>query len=170
MRLMTLILVLFAATAAMAKDFTAAVVDFPRLFNAYPGTISAEKKLNELIQIKQDDLSDSLKILNAYEKQITDSKVVLTPADKKTKEKELKTRKKQFQDEKSLMQTELTKRKQEMTQELVVQVRDIIADTAEKDGVDIVLDSKNVIFIKNEKDLTKEILNRFTKMKSESKN
>jgi len=68
MRLMILGLVLMAATAAMAKDFTIATIDFQQVFNTYPGTVKAQKKLTDLIQEKQDDLNDSQKVVVALQK------------------------------------------------------------------------------------------------------
>src|ERR1700679_2905914 len=70
MRLMILGLVLMATTAAMAKDFTIATIDFQQVFNTYPGTVKAQKKLTDLIQEKQDDLNGSQKVVIALQKEL----------------------------------------------------------------------------------------------------
>src|SRR5665213_256413 len=161
MRFMILGLFLLVSTAAMAKDFTIATVNFDRVFNTYPGTVKAQKKLSDLIQEKQGSLNDEQKIVADLDKELKDS--TLSPAEKKKKEKEIEKKQQALLDEKNDMQGELEKRKQEMMRELVAEVNDIISNTAIKENVDMVVDKNSVHYMKNANDLTDEILKGFTK-------
>jgi outer membrane protein len=170
MRLMILGLVLMAATAAMAKDFTIATIDFQQVFNTYPGTVKAQKKLTDLIQEKQDDLNDSQKVVVALQKELKHPAAPLSPADKKLKEKEIKTKEQKLVDEKNVLQDEIATRKQEMMRELITEVNDIISNAAIKDNMDMVVERNSVHYMKNPNDLTAEILAGFSKAKTASSN
>jgi len=161
MRFMTFCLVLLAATAAMAKDFTVATIDFQTIFNSYPGTAKAQKKLTDLIQAKQDDLNDQQKVVAVLQKELKDT--TLSPAEKKKKEKEIKKKQQALLDEKNVMQGELEKRKQEMMRELATEVNDIIGNVAIKDNVDMVVERNTVHYMKTPIDLTAEIVKGFSK-------
>jgi Skp family chaperone for outer membrane proteins len=161
MRLMILGLFLMASTAAMAKDLTIATVDFQRVFNTYPGTVTAQKKLGDLIQEKQNSLNDEEKVVADLQTELKNS--TSSPAEKKKKEKEIKKKAQALLDEKNDMQNDLDKRKQEMMRELVAAVNDIISNAAIKDNVDMVVDRNSVHYMKNSNDLTDEILKGFTK-------
>jgi Skp family chaperone for outer membrane proteins len=161
MRLMLLGLVLLATTAAMAKDFTAATVNFEDVFNAYPGTVKAQKKLDDLIKEKQGDLNDAQQVIVVLRKELKDP--TLLPEDKKRKEREIKTKQKALIDEKNLMQGEIVNRKKQMMRELVTEVDDIISNTAIKDNVDMVVERNTVHYMKTPKDLTDEIVAGFPK-------
>jgi Skp family chaperone for outer membrane proteins len=161
MRFIILGLVLLASTAAMAKDFTVAIIDFQTVFNAYPGTAKAQKKLTDLIQSKQDDLNEQQKVVANLQKEL--KAATLSPADKKKKEKEIKKEQQSLVDEKNVMQGELEKRKQEMMHELATEVNDIIGNAAIKDNVDMVVDRNSVHYMKTPIDLTAEIVKSFPK-------
>jgi len=170
MRLILLGLVLMVTTAAMAKDFTIATVDFQRVFNTYPGTVKAQKKLDALIKEKQDDLNVSQKAVLDLQKALKHPAAALTAADKKTKEKEIKTKEQKLMDEKNVLQNEIAKRKDEMMRELVTEVNAIISNAAIKDNVDMVVERNTVHYVKNPNDLTDEILSGFSKTKTDSGN
>jgi Skp family chaperone for outer membrane proteins len=165
MRWMTFCLVLLAATAAMAKDFTVGTVDFQRIFNTYPGTVKAQKKLDDLIKVKQDDLTDSQKIVVSLQRELKNS-MTLSPGEKKKKEKEIKAREQSLMDEKNQVEKELAGRKREMMRELVTEVNDVISNAAIKAGVDMVVDGTSVHYLKSGTDLTADILKSFSKTDS----
>jgi Skp family chaperone for outer membrane proteins len=164
MRFIVLGLVLMAASAAMAKDFMVATIDFQTIFNSYPGTVKAQKRLTDLIQAKQDDLNDQQKVVAVLQKEAKDT--TLSPAEKKKKEKEIRKKQQALLDEKNVMQGELEKRKQEMMRELATEVNDIIANTAIKDNVDMVVERNSVHYMKTPIDLTAEVVKSFSKTNS----
>jgi Skp family chaperone for outer membrane proteins len=161
MRLMLLGLVWLSASAVMAKDFTIATIDFQKVFNTYPGTVKAQKKLDALIKDKQSELNVEQKAVLKLQKELKDS--TLTAADKKAKEKDVKKKEQALLDEKNVMENEVGGRKQEMMRELVTEVNDLISNTAIKDNVDMVVERNSVHYMKTPDDLTAEILNGFSK-------
>jgi len=160
MRFITLLCFLFATSAAMAKDFTVATVDLQKLFKAYPGTAKAQKKFDALAKDKKAELSSSETILTKLQKELKDSDD-LTEKQKTAKQKQFQDEAQTYQDLKTHLQNELSTKQQEMTQTVLDEIKVIVNKVAAKDGVDMVVQSSDVVYMKTDMDLTDEVLKSF---------
>ncbi|HXL72810.1 MAG TPA: OmpH family outer membrane protein [bacterium] len=169
MRYLTLLFCFLAASTAMAKDFTIATVDMQKLFKAYPGTPPAQKKFQAFTDLRKKDLMDSEKILESLKEELTGPHAdSLTTEQKEEKGKEYQDESQNLQDEQTHVQNELAEKEQEMTQALVGKIREIVATIAQKEGVDLVLDSNDTVDVKSGVDLTDEVLAAFKNVSADS--
>jgi outer membrane protein len=166
MRFLTLLFCFLAASSVMAKDFTIGVVDLQKLFKEYPGTATAQKKFNTFADAKKQDLLDAQKVLQDLQKELSSGK--LSDKVKKEKQDEFQQQYQDLEDQKNHAQTEIANREQEMTQTLLGQIKDIVAKVADSEGVDLVLDSNNVVDVKVSVDLTADVLKKFSTSKVSS--
>jgi len=159
MRWLTLICFLFAATTVSAKDLKIGIVDMQKLFNSYPGTQTAKAKLKKLEQKKMDDLQDSAQELKDLQSSLGSS--LLSDKQKAKKQKEFNDKKTVFEQEQAQAQKELVDRENEMTQNIIGELKDIVAGVAKDKGIDLVLDSDKTVYAKDATDLTDTVLKSF---------
>lgn len=160
MRFITLLCFLLATSTVMAKDYIVATVDLQKLFKAYPGTAKAQKKFDALAKDKKAELSSSEKILTKLQKELKDSDD-LTEKQKTAKQKEFQDEAQTYQDLKTHLQNELSDKQQEMTQSVLDEIKVIVNKVAAKDGVDMVVQTSDVVYMKTDMDLTDEVLKSF---------
>ncbi len=165
MNFLACMICLWAVSAAVAKDLKVATVDMRTLVKEYPGTYQARKKFDEMAEEKRQDLADSEGILSELQKELDHPPKPLSKKERKRKEKELEAQTQDYLEESRLTQDELDKRNQEMTRLLTGQIKDVIAGIAQKEGVDLVLDSNDAVLGNRGRDLTDEALRAFAGLK-----
>jgi Skp family chaperone for outer membrane proteins len=169
MRYLIMLFCFLAASTVMAKDFTTATVDMQALFKKYPGTLPEQNKFDALTKSKKKDLMDSAKVLEKLKAELTGpDAATMTSKEKETKGKEYDDERQNLQDLQTHIQNELALKEQEMTQVIVGKIKDIVAKIAVKDGVDLVLDSKDTLSVKGDMDLTNEVLAAFKNVSADS--
>ncbi len=147
------------------KDLRVATVDLQTLFKEYPGTLQAQKKFDEMAQEKKQDLADSEESLMDLQKELNNTKKAMSKKERSRKEKEFEEETQDYQNEKNTIQTELDDRNQEMTRLLMGQIKEVVAGIAQKEGVDLVLDTNDAVATKYQMDLTGEVLRSFVELK-----
>ncbi len=160
MRFITLLCFLLATSTVMAKDYVMATVDLQKLFKAYPGTAKAQKKFDALAKDKKAELSSSEKILTKLQNELKNADD-LTEKQKTAKQKQFQDEAQTYQDLKTHLQNELSTKQQEMTQSVLDEIKVIVNKVAAKDGVDMVVQSSDVVYMKTDMDLTDEVLKSF---------
>jgi Skp family chaperone for outer membrane proteins len=106
--------------------------------------------------------------LRELQKELNGPKGSLSPKARRLKEKEFAKETQDFQDAKNHAQDELEARNREMTRMLMEQIKEIVAETAKKEGMDLVLDSNGSVATQSGTDLTGEVLRAFSKLEKES--
>lgn len=167
MRSTVLLTVLFLATSAFARDYKAAVVDMAKVFNEYPGTQRAKEKLAKWEKQKTDDLSDTYQELNDLNKELTNSKSTLSAKMKAKKQREFDEKFADYKKRDAEVKNAIMDKESAMTQELVDEIKPIVADVAKEKGIDLVLDSSKVVYNASQTDITQDVLDRFKKIKDE---
>ncbi len=150
-------------STVLAGDLTVATVDMQRLFKEYPGTAPAQSELEKWIAQRKQDLEADQQVSVELQKELTNPKGHLTAEARKVKEEQFQESSQDFDKERNDVQTELANRQADMTQNLVTQIKAVVAQVAQQEGVDLVLDSADTAAIRNGKDLTEEVLKKFTK-------
>jgi outer membrane protein len=167
MRFGVLICCFSAASAATAGNLKVATVDMKTLFKEYPGTLQAQKNFETQAREKKEDLADSQQDLADLRDELNDPKSSLSRKEREQKEKEFADESQNYQNEANHIQVELDDQDKEMTRMLMGQIKDIVAQVAKKEDVDLVLDSDDAVNIKNGLDLTEEVLRAFTNLTPE---
>ncbi|GEM_PF-934884 len=169
MRYLMMLFCFLAASSVMAKDFTTATVDMQVLFKKYPGTLPAQNKFDALTKSRKKDLVDSEKLLEKMKEELTGpDAAAMTTTEKENKGKEYDDERQNLQDLQSHIQNELAQKEQEMTQVIVGKIKTIVATVAQKDGVDLVLDTADTLSVQGSLDLTNEVLAAFKNVSADS--
>lgn len=169
MRYLLLLLCFLSASTVMAKDFATATVDMQSLFKKYPGTLPEQNKFDALTKSRKKDLVDSEKVLEKLKEKLTGpDAATMTTKEKEDKGKEYDDERQNLQDLQSHIQNELAQKEQEMTRVIVGKIKDIVATIAKKDGVDLVLDSRDTLTVKGDMDLTNEVLAAFKNVSADA--
>lgn len=158
MKKIALFLSLLVAGMVSAKDFKVATVDLQKLFKEYPGTEAAEKRFKKIYKKKDQDLQDSAEELRELKKELDDSNSVLSAKQKRQKQGELEKKAKDLEMENAQFQNELAVKNNEMTQNILGEIKDIVAKIAKDKGVDLVLDAEKTVYANGGEDLTAEVL------------
>jgi Skp family chaperone for outer membrane proteins len=167
MRSWALIFSFLAASAVSAEGLKVATVDMKTLFKEYPGSLEAQKKFEAQAREKKEDLADSQQDLADLQDELNDPKSHLSWKERERKEKEFAEDSQDYQNEAKHIQLELDDQDKEMTRILMDQIKDIVAQTAKKEDVDLVLDSNDAVNLKDGLDLTEEVLRAFANLKPE---
>lgn len=150
-----------SASTVSAKDLKIATVDMQKLFNSYPGTQMAKDKLKKFEKKKYDDLQDSAQELKDIENDLVSSKSLLSDKQRTKKEQDYKEKKALFDQEQARAQKELMDKENEMTQNIIGEIKDIVAGIAKDKGFDLVLDLDKTVYAKDAVDLTDTALKKF---------
>jgi outer membrane protein len=165
MRSIALFVSFFFASSVFAHEFRTAVVDMVKVFNEYPGTLTAKEKLAKWEKGKLDDLNDSQQELSDLNKELTDTAHPLSAKLKAKKQRELDEKYPDYKKRESQVKNEIMDKENAMTQTLVDEIKPVVAAVAKDKDIDLVLDSSKVIYNASQVDLTKDVLDRFSKMK-----
>ncbi|HVZ82006.1 MAG TPA: OmpH family outer membrane protein [bacterium] len=167
MRSITFAVLFLLTSAVFAHDFKTAVVDMSQVFNEYPGTQRAKEKLAKWEKQKTDDLSDAYQELNDLNKELT-GKSAISAKMKAKKQREFDEKFAEYKKRDAQIRNEISDKESAMTLALVDEIKPIVAEVAKQKDVDLVLDSSKVVYNASQVDLTKDILERFKKMKDDS--
>jgi len=168
MRRIAFLCCLLAVSLAEAKDFKIATVDLTKLFTEYPGTKKAQEKFQTLAKKKQDDLVDMEKEIRDLDSDLKKSASVLTKKQRKDKEYLFQRKYEDYQGKKNEIMSELKVKEGEMTQEILSQVKAIVATLAKAKGFDLVLDGEKAVYVREGTDLTPEVLKSYKDLPSDS--
>jgi outer membrane protein len=158
MRFLSLLCCFLIASFASAKDLKIGTVDLQKLFKAYPGYKTAEKKLKALASKKQKELSEPEGELTDLQKELEGSGSVLSSKEKKKKATQYQEKLKDYTILQKQMQMELAAKQDEMVAGILDEVKGIVADVAKDKGVDLVLDAEKTVYVNGGVDLTDAVL------------
>jgi outer membrane protein len=150
-----------SVSTASAKDLKIATVDLAKLFNSYPGTQTARDNLKKFEKKKMDDLQDSAQELKDIENDLVSSKSLLSDKQRTKKEQEYKEKKALFDQDQARAQKEFMDKENEMQENILGEIKDIVAGIAKDKGFDLVLDLEKTVYAKDAVDLTDTVLKKF---------
>jgi len=163
MRSLALITCFLAVSGARAEALRVATVDMSLLFKQYPGTAEAQKQLDDWAQEKKQDLAESQEDLMNLQEELKNPPKALSRKEKRSKQEELDRESQDYMEEKQRLQDELASRNQEMTEAIAEKIRVVVAEVAQKEGFNLVLDSADTCYARSGADLTEEVLRAFSK-------
>jgi len=153
---------------AQAKDFKIATVDLTKLFTEYPGTKTAQSKFNTMAKKKQQDLIDLKKEIDDKKDELDKTSSVLTKKQKKEQAYLLTKMEQDYLQKENEVMTELKNQETQMTQDVLSQIKAIVAKIAKDKGCDLVLDAEKTVYAKDSVDLTDDVLKSYKTMKADS--
>lgn len=151
---------LFSGLAvAYAKEYKIGYVDLAKVFDEYKKTKDSEKTLEEKGKAKE---ADRKKMVDELKK-LKDEQALLSDRGKSEKQTVIDTKIKSLQDFDKTVRDELVKARNDMLSGILKDIEKIVTDYAKETGYDIVLNSRMLLYGKDEYDLTSEVLTRLNK-------
>jgi outer membrane protein len=129
-------------------------VDLSRLFDEYHKT----KEYDKALEAKHGELEKVGKQKVEKIKESEGKLALLTEEEKKSLEKEIETMKDEAQEFVRQEQTNLTKERNEKIREILLEIEKIVSDYAGKQGYEIILNDRVLIYGDPSYDLTEDIL------------
>ena len=157
-----LILSVFLSSSVFAQ-LKIGYIDSQILLNKLPAAVEAQKKLEEQSNAWAAELQEKADKIRSLQQQLEQQSLLLSEEKKKEKQDEIQQlymESQRFQDEKFGQQGELYQKRSELLQPVFDQINEQIQAVAEKEGYDYIFDTVagNILFAKEEYDLTKKIL------------
>lgn len=155
MRFISLLLAAFlAAGLALAGDIKIATVDLSKLLKDYPGSQKAMDQLQEIGKKKYKELLPMQDELKDLQNELQNNSSVLSKKEKEEKKELLEMKYEQLQKAKSQVDNELQTKENDLTQQVLGEIKGVIAGVAKDKGYDLVLDSEKTAYVKGGEDLT----------------
>ena len=119
---------------------------------------SIEKKLENLNSKHLKKFQEKKKILETEEKKVSSKKNILSKEDFNKEVLKFKEKVKNYENERRKSSQEINDIKLKEIAKLLEQINKILIEYSNKNSISTVIDKKNVIIIKTENDITKDIL------------
>ena len=119
---------------------------------------SIEKKLENLNSKHLKKFQEKKKILETEEKKVSSKKNILSKEDFNKEVLKFKEKVKNYENERRKSSQEINDIKLKEIAKLLEQINKILIEYSNKNSISTVIDKKNVIIIKKENDITKDIL------------
>ncbi|MFH1665330.1 MAG: OmpH family outer membrane protein [Candidatus Omnitrophota bacterium] len=149
-----LVLAGMIAGKAYAVEAKIGYVDLRKAFYEYTKTKELEKSLNDLTEQKQAQRTEMAQNITKMRGEME----LLSGDAKAKKQGEVDTLLVDLQELDRSTRQELLNRKNDMFREVVDDIQKIVEDIGKKKGYDYILDSRNVMYAKEEYDLTAEVI------------
>ncbi len=164
--LLYLCISLIVLPGAAFAQLKIAYVDSKTIMDNLPDAQDAHKKLDELIQQWQNELSKMQNDYKAKEEDFQKRKLIMTDQTRADVEADLKKRKKEiadYRDKKFGTNGELFQKQDELMKPIQNKVFNVIQDIAKEQDLDFVLDKSGdvmLLYAKDKYDITTQVLDR----------
>lgn len=140
-------------------------IDSQILLNKLPAAVEAQKKLEEQSNAWAEELQKKADRIRSLQQQLEQQSLLLSDEKKQEKQDEIQQlymESQRFQDQKFGQQGELYQKRSELLQPVFDQINEQIEAVAEEEGYDYIFDTVagNILYAKEEYDLTKKILEK----------
>ena|SRR3990167_1012448 len=156
-------IILTAAAILTAWSITASangigVVDMKMIFTKSPDVKSIKEKLNTQFTPEKNKLEKMGQALQADIAQYQKNKAVMKPADLAKLQSSITAQETQFRTEQAKFQQEVFAAQNKSLADFMASVKAAVKTVAEKDNLDLVIPNNDVLYSKDNKDITKEVL------------
>ena len=153
----SLLFLLILSSNSIGSEISTVDVTF-LLKNSNKGK-SIEKKLGNLNEKHLKKFQEKKKLLEDKEKKISSKKNILSKQDFDKEVIKFKEKVKNYENERRKSNQEINNIKLKEIAKLLDQINKILVEYSTKNSISTIIDKKNVIIIKEENDITKDILN-----------
>lgn len=149
----------FAAGDLFAKEYKIGYVDIGKVFDMYKKTKDSEKMLADKAKAKEDER----KVMIDEMRKLKDEQALLSEKAKAEKQTVLEEKARKLQEFDRKTQDELMKERNDLLGGILKDIEGVIAVYAKEQGYDIIMNSRTLLYGKQDFDMTEEILNRVNK-------
>jgi outer membrane protein len=158
-----LIVGLLANAGASADDIRIGYVDMRKVMTESKVGKRAKDEIEKTIKQRQEGLSRDEQQLKKLQEVYEKDKLLLSDAQKQTRQKEFDEKLKAYQQSTAEAQREIEQKEQEYTRKALPEVRGIIRDLAKEEKLTLVFEKRDmpVLYAIDGPDLTDKVLQRF---------
>ena len=140
---------------ALAKDVKKiGVVDAAKVFDKYHKTTEADKKLEKISKAKKAEADKLVKEINKLKDEIQ----LLSKDARDVKEKAFNDKKRALQDFDRETRLELNRERDDILKDILEEVSETIADYGKKQGYDLVLDNRVILYSDESLDISENVI------------
>jgi outer membrane protein len=143
----------------MAKEYKIGYVDLAKVFDEYSKTKEAEKSLSEKGKAKE---ADRKKMIDEIRK-LKDEQALLSDKGKAEKQSVIDQKITALQEFDRKVREELMKERNDMLGNILKDIEKVVSEYSKANNYDIILNSRMLLYGKEDIDLTKEILGKLNK-------
>jgi len=147
------------APCGYSKDEKIGYVDIRRTFYEYEKTKNLEGELNTATQKSQDQRTKMVEEIT----KMRDEMELLSGKAKEQKQAALEKKLGELQEFDRTTRQTLLNRKNDMFREVIEDIQKVVNEIGEKEGYDYVLDARNVMYAKEQYDLTDKVVKQINK-------
>jgi outer membrane protein len=151
------------ASLSAYADVKVAVVDMQQVVQNTPQFGEITASLRKEFGDRQKKITDAQNSLKKAADDFNRNSSVMTAADRKTTEEKLMTQQRELQQMQMSFQKDFVEAQNKKINELVTQVKKVVADIAKKDKYNVVLVRAGVIYSDDGMDVTKEVVDALKK-------
>jgi Skp family chaperone for outer membrane proteins len=148
-----------AQVPSFAKEYKIGYVDLAKVFDEYSKTKDSEKVLADKGKVKEEDRK---KMIDEIRK-LRDEQTLLSEKGKAEKQAVIDEKIAKLQDFDRKVREELMKERNDMLGGILKDIEKIVTDYSKETGYDVILNSRMLLYGKEDLDLTAEILKRLNK-------
>jgi outer membrane protein len=149
----------FLLTPCQAKGEKIGYVDLRRAFYEYEKSKTFEKELNELTGKRQSEREAKIKEIS----KLRDEMELLSGAAREKKQSQLEAKISDLNEFDRDTRQQLLNKKNDMFREVVDDIQKVVNGLGEKEKYDFILDSRNIMYGREEFDLTDEVVSQLNK-------
>lgn len=149
----------FAAGDVFAKEYKIGYVDIGKVFDMYKKTKEAEKSLSDKAKVKEDERKVMLDEL----RKLKDEQTLLSEKAKAEKQVVLEEKARKLQEFDRKAQDDLMKERNDLLGGILKDIEGVISNYAKEQGFDMIMNSRTLLYGKEDMDMTEEILKRVNK-------
>lgn len=153
------VVIALAVPATYAAELKIGYVDIRRAFYEYDKSKNAEQEFNTMSENFQKERDAKIEELN----KMRDEGELLSDAAKAQKQREIEEKVLALQEFDRTSRQELVNKRNEKFKEVVDDIQVVVEDLGKKEGYDYILDSRNIMYVKDGFDLTDKVLEKINK-------
>ncbi len=134
-------------------------VDLRRAFYDYERTKTFEEELNALTEERQSARTKKIEVIT----KMRDEAELLKDKAKQQKQAEIDAKINELQEFDRETRQQLLNKKNDMFRQVIDDIQKVVEDLGKKDNYDYILDSRNIMYGKEEFDLTDQVVTRLNK-------
>jgi len=151
--------VVTAIAPSFAKEYKIGYVDLAKVFDEYSKTRDSEKVLADKGKLKEEDRKRMIDEI----RRLKDEQALLSEKGKAEKQAAIDEKISKLQDFDRKVREELTKERNDMLNGILKDIEKVVTDYSKETGYDVVVNSRMLLYGKEDMDLTAEILKRLNK-------
>ena len=160
---------MLAAAGAEAADIKIGYVDLQKIVTTSDQGKEAMQTLDNIEKAKNTIINEKIKDIKKLEEELTKQAAILTPEAKQKKQEEHENLMMEYQKMRRDRDEELKKNEGVFIQQIVLDVKNLLAKIAKEEGYTAILNEAAVVYMPDDLDLTDRVMKQFNELAKPAK-